>query len=262
MNEYKCKICNSTQSDYSFTKTILSKHKVEYSRCANCGFLQTESPYWLNEAYSNAIAKLDVGIIYRTLHLYPAVAALIDFLFKGEKYIDYGGGYGIFTRIMRDNGYDYYNYDPMCENIFSQAFNVNGNDTTRYDLLTAFEVFEHLENPVEDVEKMFQYSDSILFTTELQPPKNIESWWYLVPETGQHISFYTTKSLAELAKRTNSSVYSKGNIHVMSRKQVNGFLFNLITSSGVKGLLRMRSSMSKKSLLQKDFEKIRNANTV
>jgi hypothetical protein len=34
---------------------VLTKHRVQYFRCDKCGFIQSEAPYWLEEANSFAI---------------------------------------------------------------------------------------------------------------------------------------------------------------------------------------------------------------
>ena len=36
------------------TAMILKKYKVNYWRCQNCGFIETDTPYWLDESYSDA----------------------------------------------------------------------------------------------------------------------------------------------------------------------------------------------------------------
>jgi len=259
-----CRICGLNNSNYIFSKLVLNKYDVSYYKCSDCGFIQTEKPYWLKEAYSNVIANLDIGLIYRTINIYPLISFLIDFLFrkKEKKYIDYGGGYGIFTRVMRDNGYDYYNYDPYCENIFSRDFNVEKSGTSRFELLTAFEVFEHLEFPMEEVKKMLEYSDSILFSTELQPKEKVEDWWYLVPETGQHISLYTQLSLETLAKKIGCYFYTNGGIHLISKRKINGFLFKVISHHRLHRILKVFIVYKKSSLLSKDFERLRNESFV
>ncbi|MEJ2506837.1 MAG: hypothetical protein P8Y81_11315 [Ignavibacteriaceae bacterium] len=57
-----CKICSS-ESKYVFSATVLQKYDVKYFHCPECGFLQTEEPYWLDEAYSSAIGAEDTGLI-------------------------------------------------------------------------------------------------------------------------------------------------------------------------------------------------------
>ena len=49
-----CKICNKA-NDSIFTLKILNKYEIKYYHCSWCGFLQTEEPYWLDEAYSESI---------------------------------------------------------------------------------------------------------------------------------------------------------------------------------------------------------------
>ncbi|PKP59337.1 MAG: class I SAM-dependent methyltransferase [Candidatus Altiarchaeales archaeon HGW-Altiarchaeales-1] len=190
-----CKICNSDTNEV-FEAKILNSYNVKYYKCKHCGFIQTEKPYWLNEAYSSAISSLDVGLVSRNLSFVPITASIIEKYFKvNGKFLDYGGGTGLFVRLMRDKGFDFYRQDIYCENLFAQNFDINDLDDKKikFELLTAFEVFEHLKDPLIEIEKMFKLSDSILFSTELQPLENVtpDNWWYFVPETGQHISFYS-----------------------------------------------------------------------
>ena len=59
-----CKICNNP-SEKIFDKIILQKYHSNYYQCKNCSFVQTDEPIWLEEAYSNAITTLDIGL-FRT----------------------------------------------------------------------------------------------------------------------------------------------------------------------------------------------------
>lgn len=88
-------------------------------------------------------------------------------------------------------------------------------------MLTAFEVFEHLEDPIEEFEKMLYFSENILFSTELVPGNNPTpaTCWYFAPETGQHISLYTLKSLQILAEKYSLHFYSNGaTLHMFTKK--------------------------------------------
>lgn len=197
-----------------FTNKILNEHNIEYYRCLETGFIQTEEPYWLEEAYSSAITKLDVGLVMRNEVLRGVTAKLIVHHFNGNaKFLDYAGGYGLFTRMMRDKGFDFYHTDPYCKNIFAEYFDLDTIDgVNEFELVTAFEVFEHLANPIHDIEKVLTYSNNILFTTEIVPAdlKDFKNWWYLSPETGQHIAFYTLASLQYLADKFGYHLYTDG----------------------------------------------------
>lgn len=48
-----------------FSALLLRSHEVDYYRCPNCGLLQTEEPYWRDEAYRDPIAVSDTGLLQR-----------------------------------------------------------------------------------------------------------------------------------------------------------------------------------------------------
>src|SRR4051812_8242986 len=101
-----CKICSSP-SDFFASAVIMDKHEIKYYRCTSCGLMQTEDPYWLPESYTEAINKSDVGLVKRNLQLSEITKSVISSFFKSNgRYIDYGAGYGLFVRLMRDKGFD------------------------------------------------------------------------------------------------------------------------------------------------------------
>ena len=102
----KCKICD-TECRQQFFRTILNKYQIAYFYCGACGFLQTEEPYWLEEAYESAIANADTGLVQRNIYLSRMLSTLLFFEFDRQgKYLDFAGGYGMLTRLMRDAGFD------------------------------------------------------------------------------------------------------------------------------------------------------------
>ena len=64
----KCKICTQTTKQI-FTAKILNKYDIKYYHCEYCGFLQTEEPYWLDEAYKDPITLTDTGYLQRNILL-------------------------------------------------------------------------------------------------------------------------------------------------------------------------------------------------
>lgn len=144
----QCKICRNPV--YLLTKAkILNKYWVDYFRCDSCGFIFTEEPYWLAEAYSEAINKSDLGLVDRNIRLSYALMPLLKMAFNADgKFVDYGGGYGLLVRIMRDRGFDFYRYDQYCENIFAKGFDITETEAKgQFEMITAIEVFEHLVDP-------------------------------------------------------------------------------------------------------------------
>ncbi|PBQ33851.1 hypothetical protein CNR22_19375 [Sphingobacteriaceae bacterium] len=223
-NMINCKICNST-TDKFYSTTVLQKYEADYYKCSSCGFIQTSEPVWIKEAYSSAITSLDIGLIQRNLELKVQVANIIDRVFADSTVmIDYGGGYGLFVRMMRDLGYNFYRQDIYCENLFAKCFDLEDLPAkTKFDLLTTFEVFEHLINPVEEIAKMLTLSETLIFSTVLAPDTtaDFKTWWYVSPLTGQHVAFYSFRTLEFLAKKFNKQLYSNGvNLHILTAKVI------------------------------------------
>jgi hypothetical protein len=256
----KCKICNS-ESIIQFKATVLRKYEVAYFKCKHCNLIQTENPYWLHEAYEEAITDLDIGYVTRNISIAEIVTTFIRISSDRKGcFIDYGGGYGLLVRLLRDKGYNFYRQDLHCTNIF--ALNLDVTDLKRpieFELLTAFEVFEHLENPLDEIEKMFNYSESILFSTALQPHKSItkpEDWWYVAPETGQHISLYHAKSLEYLSKVFNCNLYSDGEgLHLLTKRKFRVNPVKAVSYSfAIINRLFSRHFNNKRSLMNTDFQ--------
>lgn len=256
----QCKICGSP-SDFVFYGQVLRKHDVAYYRCPKCEFMQTEEPYWLAEAYSSAISDLDLGPVNRAVTGSRLVEAIILLAFDpNAKFIDWGGGYGVFTRLMRDMGYDFYWRDAYCENLFAKQF--VGQADHSYELMTSFEVFEHLVNPMTEIEAMLKIAPNILFTTEL-PPHRLQAgtdWWYLTPEHGQHVSIFSRPALEFIAQRFGLHLCTNGtSLHLLSRRPVSQRMFGLIARNRrIAKVVRSvgRRRLRKGSLLMDDFRAV------
>ena len=239
----KCKICEA-ESFYLASAKVLNKYDVSYFQCTNCRFVQTEDPYWLEEAYASPIAYSDAGLVFRNYMLSRVASNIIAKIFNPEaNFLDCGGGYGLFVRLMRDINYKFFWQDKYCENIFAQGFEANLQEGETYEVVTSFEVFEHFVNPLAEISELLKYSKNILFSTELLPdsdPKP-EEWWYYAPHEGQHISFYTPQSLSILADRLGLNLYSNGSsLHLLTESNIPGSLFERLSyydSLGLKDFL-------------------------
>jgi hypothetical protein len=246
-----CKICNAT-SQKTFSSKILNKYDIEYFYCKECGFLQTEEPYWLSESYRSSINMSDTGIIERNIYFSKITATIMYFLFDiNSKYLDFAGGYGILTRLMRDIGFDFYWSDEYTQNLFARGFEYSEN-IGNIKLITCFEGFEHFVNPLNEIEKMRNISKNILFSTYLLPspiPKPDE-WWYYGLEHGQHISFYSMKTLEYLAKKYGLNFYFADGIHVLTEKSFSPLFFKVLIKSNKFGL----SSFVKRKMVSRTFE--------
>lgn len=216
-----CKICGHSSS-LQFSVKILNKYPAEFFRCTNCKFLFAGDPYWLQEAYKNPINLSDTGLVDRNIHFHKILSSLIYFLFDSKKqFLDFAGGYGIFTRLMRDTGFNFYWYDPYCANLFARGFEYDINTHKKVEVLTAFEVLEHMENPIPEIEKMLLYSNNIFFSTELLPSPipDSDQYWYYGFEHGQHISFYSISTLSYISKKYRLNYYNLGSLHLFTSKK-------------------------------------------
>ena len=247
-----CPVCDGKTSHFG-TNTILGRHQAEYRRCADCGFLQVMNPTWLEEAYSSAIADVDIGVISRMID-YSQVTKLLLHLFfdPSRRCIDFGAGYGAFVRRMRDLGYDFRWFDKHCENLFAKGFEAEM--TERFQLLTAFEVVEHLTDPFVQIEALTRLADNVFFSTEVlafdAPP--LDAWSYYAPETGQHIAFFTRKSLERLAERLQLHLTTDGvGLHLLSREPVSSGRFSMAMNRRARRVLDL--VYGRPSLLHSDY---------
>lgn len=253
-----CSICHAAAHP-RFSASVLNKYTVQYYQCSHCQFIFTETPYWLDEAYQSVITRLDIGLVQRNEQMARLTQAVITTWFDQQaRFIDYGGGYGMLVRMMRDRGFDFYRHDQHCDNLFAQSFDLADMPPFRAELLTAFEVLEHLPDPVSSIETMLGLSDTLLLSTIVQPRPDVTpaDWWYFIPQTGQHVSLFSRMAMHTLARRFGLHYcWNKQNIHLLSREPVPGPLFKLITHPRLNGLVNQITGHPP-TRLQSDFNQI------
>lgn len=252
----RCKVC-SDMSEPLARGVILGRHSIVYYRCNSCRFIQTEEPFWLEEAYSKAITGSDIGLISRNLNLAIKTQAVISTLFNSSNvFLDFAGGYGMMVRLMRDAGYDFRWFDKHCVNIFAEGFEADADCQGEFELVTAFEVFEHMPEPLSQIESITKYSRNVLFSTEIIPKSvpQLEEWCYYGLDHGQHVSFFSLKSLEVIAKKLSLNFYSNGtSLHLFTEKKLSPLLFKICTYNIYACLLR--NVFRRKTLLLDDHAK-------
>ena len=136
--------------------------------------------------------------------------------------------------MMRDWGYDFYWTDEYADNLLARGF--EHEKGTMYDAATAFEVFEHLVSPMDEIGKMLEYSNTIIFSTVLIPDVlPAKDWWYYGFNHGQHVALYHYHTLKSIAEQLGLHLYSdKKGYHILSKKKLR--MLNLPLIKGINKL--------------------------
>lgn len=207
----QCRLCKG-RSKFSFSKQILSKYRVGYYLCEDCGSLQTEEPYWLLEAYDPVNEKFDTGQLVRVFHNAVFLKALLTHLNLLDcRLVDYGCGSGLLTRFMRDVGIDAWGFDSYSMPRLSMGFHTDTLEGAA--VINLCEVAEHFDHPLKYFDEIFSHKpDLMVMQTNLLEAVDTE-WDYLAVDHGQHIFFYSPKGIEFLAKRNN-----------MLASYINGFI--------------------------------------
>jgi len=210
----ECKICQAPSALYGVVdfhkscieaqakKLPLSGYPVYYRRCSRCGFVFTTAfDTWETDAFRRNIYNDEYVVVDPdSVEQRPSGNAnLVAISFPDAResisILDFGGGEGLLAARLRERGFTAATYDPFT------SFNKLPEDT--YDLVTCFEVMEHVPEPQATVDTMVSLLNrpgAILFSTLLQPADFDTfglNWWYAGPRNG-HVSLYTGQALALL----------------------------------------------------------------
>jgi 2-polyprenyl-6-hydroxyphenyl methylase/3-demethylubiquinone-9 3-methyltransferase len=183
-------------------RLAMSGRPIYYRRCTRCGFLFTTAlDGWDFEAFRQNIYNDEYVLVDPDyVEARPAGnAAMIAGAFPDAKgsmtVLDYGGGAGLLAARLREQGFAATTWDPFS--------GFDAMPAERFDLITCFEVMEHVPFPQKTVAEMvglMKRPGAILFSTLVQPAGFDQvglSWWYAAPRNG-HISIYSTAALALL----------------------------------------------------------------
>lgn len=233
-SEILCRLCAEASSP-QFTVRLLQKHDVTFFRCSGCESLQSEAPYWLDEAYGGQRAIPDIAATAR-LQQMVTLAFFIAKLFGihgDDPVLDLGGGDGFLVRRLRDLGLNAYLLDKFATNRYAVGF--EGDENGKYRCLTAFEVWEHFAEPGPEIERMFNMEPEVLLISTGLYSGQDASWPYLTPLSGRHIFFYSMQARRFIAQRFGYHLIAKGSFAIFHRS----------------GLSSVRESLARAALTQK-----------
>jgi Methyltransferase domain len=247
-----CRLCNAATIPL-FRKSVLGKFDAAYLECTGCGSLQTEEPYWLADAYADD-ASLDPGAVQRCLHNLGLTLAVSRTLGL-RRLLDYGGGYGLLCRLLRDAGVDAYSFDRYRKTGYAAGFDAA--PTEPFDLVTAFEVLEHLANPGVEIDEIFLARPrAVLASTEIYRGQGSD-WWYLAPIEGQHVFFYSAKAIQLIGARYGYDVLFGRGFILYSRNPLSAWhrfiLTRLVRESAIR-MFMAAALVRRNRAVQNDFE--------
>jgi hypothetical protein len=192
-----CRLCGA-ESRRIYVLQVLGKYDVAYFKCAMCESLQTQTPYWLDESYTHNLATLDTGAAQRNLSNLAATY-LVARVFSMKDVLDFGGGDGLLCRLLRDYRINCFVNDKYAQANYARAYVAP--DFARPQIQLAFEVLEHFAEPRSDLTELFRMEPQILICSTGIFSDQGADWWYLTPETGQHVFFYSRNALQLIANR-------------------------------------------------------------
>jgi hypothetical protein len=243
----------------AFKARLLARYDVEFYYCPSCQHLRSETPYWLNEAYTEAITRADTGLVMRNLNIARLLRVVLFELFDSNgRFLDTAGGTGLLTRLLRDMGFDAWWEDPYCQNIMAAGFEAPP-DAEGFEAVTAFEALEHMVDPMAFISSAVERSRtrSLIFTTELfddTPPPT--DWWYYAFPVGQHISFFSRNTLQEAARRLHLNFLTSGGLHMFTALSISQRRYDWVIRKAKWRWLQRRVERKMGSLTQQDHKRM------
>lgn len=196
------KICSCGQNFIN-----LSFQRMDFLLCNNCGYLKKESS--LTQAEQKDRYDCHVCDEGYKAYMEKIVLSVEPFL-KSKKCLDFGcGQIHYLADLLQEKGY-------ICE--YYDLFYFPQHPEGTYDNIIMIEVFEHLEDPFEELRRCKNHLNSggrILIQTKSYDEAELEKWWYMRDKT--HISFVLRKTLEVWCDLLGLKLLAqKGDIFVLS----------------------------------------------
>ncbi len=226
MTRSACRLCGAETR--RVLRASLRDREAEYVRCSRCEYLAVRRPRRFAGSDDDSPSPLDTGRLERCLRNSRTVSTLLWLFYgRGDRYLDYGGGHGLFTRRMRDLGFDFSVYDPHARNLHARGFSHEPEGSGAFRLVTLLEVIEHVRDPMSVIQEALDETGrgNLLLGTRLYGDSVPEpEWWYYMRSTGEHIGFFNRVTLEYLGERLELDVHTDGrSMHLLTDRDLPGW---------------------------------------
>jgi len=185
---------------------------IAYHLCDACGFVFSSAfDDWVREDFIRHVYNDDyvIGDPPFLEERPKRNAAMVEALFWREKsslkVLDFGGGRGLFAAELTRSGFRADSLDSYYE--------CDARTGADYDLITSFEVIEHVPHRDQfawlvQLKSHLKASteSTVLIGTELMDGHDF-SWWFVSPRNG-HISIHSRRSFSTLCERAGLNLRS------------------------------------------------------
>ena len=212
--ETRCKVCGHSSSLWGvvdFNKNCeenrslylpLSGVPIYYHECTKCHLVFTTAmDSWTPQdfalhIYNDQYKAVDPDYMDARPRSLADVVGKFAHDINAKRVLDYGGGSGLTSRLLKDRGINAMSWDPIADRDTAKP-------QGQFDLVTCFEVFEHTPVPVNTLIEMLSFAQPkngmVLFSTlTIDDIKHRDiGFWYISPRNG-HITIHTKASLKAL----------------------------------------------------------------
>jgi 2-polyprenyl-3-methyl-5-hydroxy-6-metoxy-1,4-benzoquinol methylase len=220
----KCYLCNSTSFNL-IKKGVRDNNDLSILSCNNCGLVSLDSFNHIDENfYENSnmhSTKVDISNWLKETEK-DDNRRYLDLLekIKNKKILDFGAGNGGFLFKAKEVANDVFGIEPEMQ--FKSFFKKNKLNilnsldelkSKKFDLITAFHVFEHLKEPLKILNDLMPHvsekgeiiievpncDDALLSYFNSDAFSNFTYW-------SQHLFLFNEKTLTDLVKKANYKI--------------------------------------------------------
>jgi len=214
----QCPLCNETEK--AVLKEVVNEFNIFYCRGCELEFadpMKNPGENWYETEYKFSSWEGREYLLLGWRHY----KFLEDPPFRGGMLLDIGCSNGDFLLAARDKGYEVYgiDFDRKAIELGRKKFNLknlfcgtiedfrNSNPDKKFDVITFFEVLEHLDRPlqfIESTKKILKPDGYIAFSVPNRERWIKDSVWFDYPP--HHLTRWSRKSIRKLLEKTSFEV--------------------------------------------------------